>query len=131
MMRIGEVTQRLDISADTLRYYEKIHLLPPISRNSSGLRIYCDKDLSRLKFIRRAQRMSFSLKEIAQLLRFREAPQQVKPDVRQLAEEKLADIKSHLQELKALKNELQPMVDLCTGSKDDCPIIAGLDDDNQ
>ncbi len=51
-MRIGEVTQQLDISVDTLRYYEKIHLLLPISRSSSGYQIYYDKDLSRLKFIK-------------------------------------------------------------------------------
>ncbi len=65
MYQIGEVTRRLNISADTLRYYEKIHLLPPIARNASGLRSYCDKDLSRLKFIKRAQRMGFSLEEIS------------------------------------------------------------------
>tara|TARA_R110001583_G_scaffold186189_2_gene346813 strand:- start:7830 stop:8219 length:390 start_codon:yes stop_codon:yes gene_type:complete len=128
MYQIGEVTKRLNISADTLRYYEKIHLLPPISRSASGLRIYCDKDLSRLKFIRRAQRMGFSLEEIAKLLSFRESPQQAKPEIRQLAGEKLADIESHLKELELLRNELKLLVNLCSGSKDGCPIIAGLED---
>jgi len=75
--------------------------------------------------------MSFSLKEIAQLLIFREAPEQANLEVRQLAEEKLDDIKNRLQELKVLRNELQPMLDLCTGSKDNCPIIAGLNDEFQ
>jgi MerR family transcriptional regulator, copper efflux regulator len=129
MYQIGEVTRRLNISADTLRYYEKIHLLPHISRNSSGLRIYCDKDLSRLKFIKRAQRMGFSLEEIAQLLTFREAPQQAKPEIRHLAGEKLADIEEHLRELQTLRNELKLLVDLCAGSEDGCPIIEGLEDD--
>ncbi len=127
MYQIGEVTKRLNISADTLRYYEKINLLPRVSRNASGLRIYYDKDLSRLKFIRRAQRMGFSLDEISQLLVFREAPQQAKPEIRKMAGAKLADIETHLQELHVLKNELTLLVNLCTGSKDGCPIIEGLD----
>lgn len=129
MYQIGEVTKRLNISADTLRYYEKIKLLPAIARNVSGLRSYCDKDLSRLKFIRRAQRMGFSLKEISQLLNFREAPQQAKPEVRQLAGEKLADIEIHLKELALLRNEFKLLINLCMGSEDGCPIIDGLEDD--
>ncbi len=129
MAQIGDVTKRLNISADTLRYYEKIHLVPPISRGSSGLRNYGEKDISRLKFIKRAQRMGFSLNEIGHLLNFREAPQQVKPEVRELAGEKLADIEEHLQELKTLRDELKLLVNLCAGSEDGCPIIEGLDND--
>ncbi len=129
MYQIGEVTKQLKISADTLRYYEKIQLLPAISRNNAGLRMYNNKDLSRLKFIKRAQRMGFSLKEIAQLLSFRESPQQAKPEVRQLAGEKLADIEQNLTELTMLKNELKLLVNLCAGSKNGCPIIDGLDID--
>ncbi len=129
MYQIGEVTKRLNISADTLRYYEKIKLLPRISRSASGLRLYCNKDLSRLKFIRRAQRMGFSLEEIAQLLSFRESPQQAKPEIRQLASEKLVEIENHLKELEHLRNELKLLVNLCLGSKEGCPIIEGLEDD--
>jgi len=63
--RIGELSSLLGLSADTLRYYEKIRLLPPVTRNASRLRLYDDKDVSRLHFIRRAQRMNFTLAEIA------------------------------------------------------------------
>ncbi len=129
MYQIGEVTKLLKISADTLRYYEKIKLLPRISRSTSGLRIYCNKDLSRLKFIRRAQRMGFSLEEIGQLLSFRESPQRAKPEIRQLAGEKLADIECHLEELELLRNELKLLVNLCIGSEDSCPIIDGMEDE--
>ncbi len=129
MIQIGDVTKRLNISADTLRYYEKIHLLPPISRSASGLRNYSEKDISRLKFIKRAQRMGFSLEEIGHLLDFREAPQEAKPDVRQLAGEKLANIKEHLRELKTLRDELTLLINLCATSEDGCPIIEGLEDD--
>jgi len=129
MYQIGEVTKQLNISADTLRYYEKIKLLPRITRSASGLRLYRNKDLSRLKFIRRAQRMGFSLEEIGQLLSFRESPQQAKPEIRQLASEKLVEIESHLKELEHLRNELKLLVNLCLGSKQGCPIIEGLEDD--
>lgn len=76
--KIGEVSGLLELSADTLRYYEKIKLLPKVSRNASGVREYDDKDISRLKFIQRAQKMNFSLKEINGLLQMRENPQKVK-----------------------------------------------------
>ncbi len=129
MAQIGDVTKRLKISADALRYYEKIHLLQPISRSASGTRNYSEKDISRLKFIQRAQRMGFSLEDIGHLLDFREAPQEAKPDVRQLAGEKLAYVQEHLRELKTLRDELTLLINLCTTSEDGCPIIDGLEDD--
>ncbi|MEK7758413.1 MAG: MerR family transcriptional regulator, partial [Pseudomonadota bacterium] len=59
------MTQLLGLSADTLRYYEKIGLLQRISRNTAGVRYYSEQDISRLRFIQRAQKMNFSLAEIA------------------------------------------------------------------
>lgn len=130
MYQIGEVKKRLNISADTLRYYEKINLLPVIKRTSSGLRSYCESDLSILKFIKRAQRMGFSLNEIKQLIIFRKSPQQAKPEIRLLAKQKLQEIESSLDELKTLRNELKLLVALCRGSEEGCPIIEGLDRGN-
>ena len=129
MAQIGDVTRQLNISSDTLRYYEKIHLLLPISRDSSGLRNYSEKDISRLKFIQRAQRMGFSLEDIGHLLNFREAPQEAKPEVRRLAGEKLAYVEEQLRELKILRDELTLLINLCATSEDGCPIIEGLEDD--
>ena len=126
--RISEVTQQLGLSADTLRYYEKIKLLPKISRNSSGIREYDDKDISRLKFIQRAQKMNFSLAEISDLLKMRENPQKVKNEVRQLTADKLLEVESHLESLTVLRNELQLLMNLCQGSEKGCPIIEGLEE---
>ena len=126
--RISEVTQRLGLSADTLRYYEKIKLLPKISRNASGIREYGDKDISRLKFIQRAQKMNFSLAEIGDLLKMRENPQKVKNEVRQLTADKLLEVESHLESLTVLRNELQLLMNLCQGSEKGCPIIEGLEE---
>lgn len=126
--RISEVTKKIGLSADTLRYYEKIKLLPRVSRSASGTREYNDKDISRLKFIRRAQKMNFSLAEISDLLKMRENPQKVKNEVRQLTADKLIEVENHLASLTILRNELQLLMNLCQGSEEGCPIIEGLDE---
>lgn len=126
--RIGEVNKLLGISADTLRYYEKIRLLPPIGRTDAGIREYLERDLSRLRFIRRAQKMRFSLKEIAELLKMRENPQTARDEVRLLTRSKLTEIEEHLDDLQFLRNELQLLLNLCTASEDGCPIIESIDE---
>lgn len=128
MHRIGEVTEALGLTADTLRYYEKIGLLPPIYRHN-GIRFYSQKDLSRLQFIKRAQKMGFSLEEIGHLLSFRENPQKAKPQVRQLAHAKLADVRHRVAELSHLQDELTLLLNLCGNSPDGCPILDTLGGD--
>ncbi len=128
--RIGGVTKLLGISADTLRYYEKIKLLPAINRTVSGIRVYHQRDLSRLRFIRRAQKMKFSLKEIAELLMMREDPQHARDEVRMLTRTKLSEVEEHLDDLQFLRNELQLLLNLCVASEDGCPIIEGIDEDD-
>lgn len=125
--RIGDVTRLLGLSADTLRYYEKIGLLQDIPRNSSSIRVYLDKHLSQLKFIQRAQKMNFSLAEIKDLLQMRQDPQHARIDVRQLTKTKLEEIEAHLVDLTTLRDELSLLVNLCTGSEDGCPIIENMD----
>jgi len=125
--RIGQVTEKVGISADTLRYYEKIKLLPVIGRTDSGIRVYEDKDISRLRFIQRAQKMRFRLKEIGALLSMREDPQHAREEVRLLTRKKLDEIEKHLGELQYLRNELQLLLNLCRASEDGCPIIESID----
>jgi len=125
--RIGDVTRLLGISADTLRYYEKIRLLPAINRTDSGIRVYLDRDLSRLRFIRRAQKMQFSLKEIAELLKMREDPQHARDEIRVLTRSKLSEVEEHLDDLQFLRNELQLLLNLCAASEDGCPIIESIE----
>lgn len=129
MAQIGEISKRLNISVDTLRYYEKIGLLPPVYRKSSGIRIYGRKDISRIKFIKRSQSMGFSLDEIKKLLRFREGPQDAKPEVRQLAGTKLQEIESHLDDLKILQAEFRLLINLCTDDDENCPILDAMDEE--
>ncbi len=124
---IGDIGKQLGLTADTLRYYEKIGLLKNISRTASGIRVYSDKDISCLKFIQRAQKMNFTLAEIKGLLQMREDPQHARTEVRELSHRKLVEIETHLQDLTTLRNELTLLVNLCTGSGEGCPIIEGIE----
>lgn len=125
---IGEVAQRLGLSHDTLRYYEKIGLLPRVARDAGGRRRFDERDLSTLRFVRRAQAMNFSLEEIAQLLAMRENPRQARKDVRALARDKLAQTERRLGELQRLRDELRLLVNLCQCSVAGCPIIETLEE---
>ena len=121
--QIGKVSERLGLTVDTLRYYEKIGLLPPVSRNISGLRVYNDKDISRLQFIQRAQKMNFTLFEIGELLKVREKPQKARSKAQDITRQKLNEIEVHLADLKALRRELQLLLTLCSKNTGACPII--------
>ncbi len=125
--RIGDVVVQLGLSADTLRYYEKIGLLAKVGRSASRLRLYDDKHLSQLRFIQRAQAMDFSLAEIAQLLEMRASPRRARPKVRELTRNKLDQVSTRLADLKTLRNELQLLLNLCRGDSEGCPIVAGIE----
>lgn len=128
---IREVSHQTGLSPDTLRYYEKIELLPRVQRNRSGRREYSDQDLSRLRFIQRAQKMNFSLAEIADLLDMRNNPLQARNEIRLLTQRKLEQVEEHLQALTTLRDELTLLLNLCRGSEDGCPIIEGLEEERK
>lgn len=126
--KISEASELTGVSIDTLRYYEKIKLLNNISRTEAGIRIYNDNDISHINFIKRAQRMNFSLNEIKDLLDMRTDPQRACTEVRELTANKLKEVESNLAELSTLRNELQLLLNLCRASEDGCPIIEEFDD---
>ncbi|MES1944482.1 putative transcriptional regulator [Salinisphaera sp. PC39] len=125
-MSIGETSRSTGLSIDTLRYYEKIGLLPRVARDPGGRRCFHDADLSRLRFIRRAQACNFSLEEIRQMLALRDTPEVPRPEVQHLTEQKLAEIEQRLADLDRLKRELELLLNLCRTSQDGCPIIDSL-----
>jgi len=125
-LAIGDVTRRTGLSADTLRYYERIGLLPRVSRNRGGRRIYGEDDLARLRFIQRAQQMNFRLSEIGTLLQMRAHPQRARDSVRRLTAEKLREVEQRMENLAVLRNELSLLVNLCTKARGDCPILTEL-----
>lgn len=123
MKKIGQVAKELAVSADTLRYYEKIQLLGTIKRTETGIRLYTDGDITRIIFIKEAQKVGFSLEEISQLLSFRDDPKNAKPNVRALVSQKFKAIDQRIEELIALKEEFSRLTTLCLESENDCPIL--------
>ena len=128
-LRIREAAQRVGLSADTLRYYEKIDLVPRPARGVGGQRTYGEKDLARLRFVTRAQALGFTLEEIRQLLRFRENPARSSKSVRKLAQYKCEALSAQRQAIEQMQGELTLLLNLCSGASDHCPILERLDSD--
>ena len=128
---IGDISKQLGLSADTLRYYEKINLLPRVHRAPSGVRRYCQHDIVRIEFIQRAKKMKFTLAEIRVLLRAREEPQWARREVLELTLGKLDEIENYLQDLTILRDELTKFTNLCADTKNGCPIIDGIEKNKQ
>lgn len=123
IMQIGEIARRSGFNVYTLRYYEKIGLLPRIGRDESGRRRYNADDLARLAFIRRAQKLKLSLEEIGQLLALRDQPEVARGEAQELCERKLNEITIQLDELQTLKTELAALLGRCQASAEHCPIL--------
>ena len=93
-------------------------------RSDSGVRYYDEALIARIRFIRHAQRMGFSLDSIKELLIFRDQPSNVKPQVREMIKQKLVDLDQQILDLSQLRDELQALTTACEGSSDnDCPIL--------
>ncbi len=126
--QIGEVAKALGVRVDTLRYYEKLGLLNAVGRNAAGNRCYDDEDLARLRFIRRARALNFSLAEIGTLLEVRAQRGRARREAQALAQRKLGDIDTQLEKLLELREELATMLAECTGNRSQrCPIIEGIE----
>ena len=96
MSSIGEVAKLLGVSTHTLRYYEKIGLLPLVDKSAGGRRNYGDREIERVRFIKRAKRMHFTLEEIRTLIELDKAPITEKPQVQRLVQDKLLEVEEGL-----------------------------------
>jgi MerR family transcriptional regulator, copper efflux regulator len=123
---IGTLAKRAGVSIDTVRYYEKCGLLAPESRLASGYRRYSDEQVSRLRFIRRAQDLGFTLKDIRELLGISKQKDVAK--VKRAAEKKLANVEARLVALTRMRDGLATLVATCPGHgrAADCPILKAL-----
>lgn len=130
-MKIGEFAQRAGVRIDTVRYYERQGLLPPPARQPSGYRSYAPVDVSRLRFVRRAKTLGFTLDEIRELLALSDHREDDMRGLRAVALEKLADVEVRLAELARIRDGLRALVASCPGdgALDDCPILQALDED--
>jgi len=124
----GRVAQLGGVSLETIRYYERRGLLQKPPRTDAGYRQFSPETVHRLRFIKRAKELGFSLDEIGELLALRIQPKQKRGDVRTRAEAKIADIESKIETLAAMKTVLRGLVDQCEHcASDECPILASLD----
>jgi MerR family transcriptional regulator, copper efflux regulator len=126
---IGTLAKRAGVSIDTVRYYERGGLLAPKARLASGYRRYSDAEVSRLRFIRRAQALGFSLKEIKELLAI--SGRRDVARVKRSAQEKLADVEERIAALERVRKGLSDLIAACPGHgrAADCPILKALGDE--
>lgn len=128
-LKIGEVAARGGVNLQTIRYYERERLLPKPPRLDSGYRVFPEQTVDRIRFIKRAQELGFSLAEIRDLLSIQIDPNKECSDVRQLARAKVADIERKIRTLESMKRTLTRLSKMCPGSgpSSDCPILESID----
>ena len=123
---IGTLAKRAGVRIDTVRYYERNGLLTPRGRLASGYRRYGALELSRLRFIRRAQALGFALKEVSELLAI--SNQRDVAKVKKKAQAKLADVEQRIVALERVREGLSTLIEACPGHgrSADCPILKAL-----
>ena len=125
----GKLARQSGVNIATIRFYEKLELLPEPPRTNAGYRMFSPESVNRIRFIKHAQDLGFSLKEIKELLDLRVTPDATATDVRMRASGKIADIDNKIQHLCAMKKSLESLVNSCCGigSMSECPILESLD----
>lgn len=128
-LTIGQVAKRGEVNIETVRYYERQGLVPPPPRRESGYRQYPEDTVRRIRFIKRAQELGFSLKEIAGLLSLRVGPGTTCADVRRLAGVKIREIEEKMETLGKMKEVLTKLTAECEGRgpTSECPILEALE----
>lgn len=128
-LTIGKLAKSAGINIETVRYYERIGIMPEPERKDSGYRQYSPEDLSRLKFILHAKELGFSLNEIRELLELRVDPETNCDEVRAQAEAKIADVEEKIESLQRIRTALLNLTDACRKRKqtNECPILEALE----
>ena len=130
-LKIGEVAERGGVNLQTIRYYEREKLLPEPPRLASGYRMYPEQTVRRVRFIKRAQEIGFTLSEIRELLAIRIDGDRTSSEVRALAEAKIMAIEEKMQTLQRMKQALGRITERCSGCgpASECPILESIDSD--
>ena len=126
-MNIGEAAKKAGVSAKMIRHYEQIKLLQPAGRTAAGYRQYDEADIERLKFIRRARLLGFSIRQIDELLSLWQNPQRSSRAVKRVAQQHLQDVEHKMRELALMQATLQKMISACPGDEgSSCAILEQL-----
>ncbi len=128
-MTIGKLAQKAGVRVDTIRFYEKIGLIETPMRTQSGYRMYSESDVRRIRFIRKAKELGFTLREIKELLELKMAPGTTCAHIRRRAQVKIEDIEVKIEALQKLKRALEKLIETChgIGPVSDCPILDMLE----
>lgn len=128
-LTIGRVARSAGLAIDTVRYYEHEGLIEKPARSASGYRNYHPDVIARLRFIRQAKELGFSLHEIKELLSLRVTPGKSCADVRARAEAKIADVEQRIAQLDRMKRALAKLATACSGRgpTSECPILEALE----
>ncbi len=128
-LTIGQLAKAVGVNVQTVRYYERRRLLSPSDRKPSGYRLYGDEALKRLRFIKNAQALGFTLREIADLLSLRVTSTARCGDIQRKAQSKLIHVKGKVRDLQALARALEGLIRSCRAGQptDRCPILKGLE----
>lgn len=127
-MRIGDLAQTLGIDVETVRYYEKLGLLPAPAREGNGYRSYRSAHVERLAFIRHCRALDMPLADIGRLLNFLDQPAADCVDVNILVDEQLARVRARLKSMRALEKQLTRLRERCAAphATDECGILQEL-----
>ena len=130
-LTIGKLSKLAGVTNDTVRFYERYGLIDPVSRSESNYRLYREEDADRLRFIKRAKELGFTLNEIKELLELSQNPNATKADIKNRTEHKIEDIKQKIHDLSRILSALVHLVEECDGhgSARECPILKSLTDD--
>ena len=128
-MTIGELANLAGVGVETVRYYEREGLIEQPRRRGRTFRKYPAETIARIRFIRAAKDLGFSLKEVGELLALRVDPRRNCTDVQQKAFAKIADIDAKLASLRGMRDALTKLADACDGegAVGDCPILDALE----
>jgi Cu(I)-responsive transcriptional regulator len=127
IVNIGEAAKASGVSAKMIRHYESIGLVPSAGRTHSGYRTYTESDLHRLRFVKRARNLGFSIKQIEALLALWGDRRRSSAKVKALTQQHITDLETRIAEMEAMKQALQHLAHQCHGDeRPDCPIIEEL-----
>jgi len=130
MYTIGKLAQKVEVTTDTVRYYEKEGLLAPARKTDTGYRVFDEDAVRRLRFIKQAQQCGFSLGEIGELLALKNSDAACCQDVRGVAIAKKLQLEHKIKALQLMSQALTELIAICTDETrplDECPILAALE----
>lgn len=131
-LSIGQLSKATGCKVPTIRYYEDIGLMPPPARSEGNQRLYGQRELDRLSFIRHSRELGFSQAAIRELLQMTDAPERPCENADRIAQQQLEAVERKIARLEVLRHELARMVKQCDGGRiADCRVIEVLADHNE